>query len=106
MITTRLLRISMAFALATAGFADTITLKNGQVLHGTFLGGTARQIRVDLGDEVQNIDVGDISNIAFGGGAPRMSERIPPPPPPPPRQERMEPPQQMSGPLGITLPAG
>lgn len=46
----RLLQVGIALAIATAGFADTITLKSGQVVNGTFLGGTARQVRVDLRD--------------------------------------------------------
>ncbi len=60
----------------------------------TYLGGTARQVRVDLGDQVQNIEVADIARIEFSS---------PPPPPPPPPQEAPPPPPQQ---LGITLPAG
>lgn len=92
----RVIRVFLALALATMGFADTITLKNGQVINGTYLGGSARQVRVDLGDQVQNIEVADISRIEFSSPAP-----TPPPPPPPPPQEA-PPPQQ----LGVTLPAG
>jgi hypothetical protein len=57
-------------ALATAGFADTVTLKSGRVIHGTYLGGTARQLRVDTGDRVENLDVGDVVRIEFGDFAP------------------------------------
>jgi hypothetical protein len=34
----RLLQIGIALAVATAGFGDTITFKNGQVVNGTFFG--------------------------------------------------------------------
>ena len=88
--------ICSLLAVATAGFGDTITLKNGQVVHGTYLGGTARQVRVDLGDQVQNFDVSDIERIEF---------RSPMPPPPPPPQREMAPPPAATV-LGITLPAG
>ena len=94
----RLLQIGMALAVATIGFGDTITLKNGQVVNGTYLGGTARQVRVDLGDQVQTFDVGEIARIEFGGPPPQA-------PPPPPRQEVMAP-QPAPPVLGITLPAG
>ena len=86
----------MAFAVVS--FADTITLKNGQVVTGTYLGGTARSVRIDMGDRVQTFDIGDIVRIEFATSAPE-----PPPPPPPPPQEYAAP---QPGPLGITLPAG
>jgi len=63
----RLLQIGIALLLATAGFADTVTLKSGRVVNGTYLGGTARQVRVDMGDRVETLDVSDISRIEFGG---------------------------------------
>jgi hypothetical protein len=62
-------------ALATAGFADTVTLKSGRVIHGTYLGGTARQLRVDTGDRVENLDVGDVVRIEFGDFAPAPAPR-------------------------------
>jgi hypothetical protein len=102
----RLLQIGIALAVATAGYGDTITLRNGQVLSGTYLGGTARQVRVDMGDQVQTIDIGEISRIEFGGGAPSMPEMQPPP-----RREEMAPrreemPPRQEARMGITLPAG
>ena len=66
----RLIHLAIALALATAGFADTVTLKSGRVIHGTYLGGTARQLRVDTGDRVENLDVGDVVRIEFGDYAP------------------------------------
>ena len=32
--------------------ADIVTLKNGRVMNGTYLGGTAREVRLDMGDHV------------------------------------------------------
>jgi hypothetical protein len=66
----RLIHLAIALVLATAGFADTVTLKSGRVIHGTYLGGTARQLRVDTGDRVENLDVGDVVRIEFGDFAP------------------------------------
>ena len=42
----RLFIAGIALACASLAFADTITMKNGDVIKGTFLGGTARQVRV------------------------------------------------------------
>jgi hypothetical protein len=100
----RVIRLFLALAIATAGFADTITLKNGQVIEGTFLGGTARQVRVDLGDQVQNIEIADIARIEFGGPPSTPPPPPPPAPPPPPPPQDVQPPAPQQ--LGITLPAG
>jgi hypothetical protein len=71
----RLIHLTIALALATAGFADTVTLKSGRVIHGTYLGGTARQLRVDTGDRVETLDVGDVARIEFGDFAPAPAPR-------------------------------
>ncbi len=56
-----------AFALASA---DTVTLKNGRVMNGTYLGGTAREIRLDMGDHVETIPVERVSTVQFDSAAP------------------------------------
>ncbi len=61
----RLLSLGIVIALASVCFADTVTLKNGQVVSGIYLGGTARQVRIDDGNRVQTIDVSDIQRIEF-----------------------------------------
>src|ERR1039458_941070 len=100
----RLLHIAVAFVAATVCLADTITMKDGRVIQGTYLGGTARQVKVEIGDQIQTLDVSDVARIEFGGSAP-----VADPAPPPMREERREerreaPPQRAE--LGITLPAG
>ena len=74
----RLFCIGLALACATIGFADTVTLRSGRVIQGTYLGGSARQVRVDLGDRIETLDVTDVSRIEFNVSAP-----VPPPPPEP-----------------------
>jgi hypothetical protein len=76
-------------------FGDTITLRNGQVVTGTYLGGTARQVRIDLGDQVQTFDVSDIVRIEFSTPAPQ---------PPPPAHETAAP--QPPPAAEVSLPAG
>jgi hypothetical protein len=100
----RLSYAAMVLVFATLGFADTITLKNGKVINGNYLGGTARAVRVEVGDNVQTVDVDDITRIEFGGmAAPappvqRRESTIMRPAPAPAAQARAE------GP--VTLPAG
>jgi len=64
----RLIYAGMAFLVASIGFADTITLKSGRVINGTYLGGTARTIRVDDGENVRTLDVSDVQRIEFASG--------------------------------------
>jgi len=71
----RLLRIAIVLAIATAGFADTVTLKSGRVINGTYLGGTARTIRVEVGDNIETLDISDVSRIEFRG-APASSSSM------------------------------
>jgi hypothetical protein len=70
----RLLHVGIALSLVTAGFADTVRLKNGRVIEGTYLGGSARQVRVEVGDQIRTLDVGEIDRIEFAG------QPAPPPP--------------------------
>jgi len=63
----RLIHIAIALVLATAGFADTITMKSGRVINGTYLGGTARTIKVEIGDRIETLDLSDVVRIEFGG---------------------------------------
>ncbi|MCX6630094.1 MAG: hypothetical protein NTW28_20950 [Candidatus Solibacter sp.] len=62
----RLIFAGITLVCATLGFADTITLKSGRVMNGTYLGGTARTVRIDDGVNVRTIDVSDILRIEFG----------------------------------------
>jgi len=103
----RLFCIGIALACAGLAFADTVTMKNGRVIQGTYLGGTARQIRVDRGDQIQTLDVSDVSRIEFSGSdsasqpAPNRSEIYRPAP-----AEPLPPPLPEPRRAGVELPAG
>src|SRR5438445_340026 len=92
--TMRLRYTGLVLTFAAASFADTVTLKNGNVVNGTYLGGNSRQVRLEVGDNIQTLDVTDISRIEFGGtpppapAAPRYENNVmhPSDPPPPPVQ--------------------
>jgi hypothetical protein len=64
----RLLHIGFALLLATAGYADIVTLKSGRVINGTYLGGSAREVRVEVGDQIETFDTTQIAKIEFGNG--------------------------------------
>jgi hypothetical protein len=72
MIGARLFSTALLLACATVVWADTITMKDGRIFAGTYLGGNARQIRVDLGPEVRTFDLSDVARIEFSnsGSAP------------------------------------
>jgi hypothetical protein len=104
----RFVTVLFALALTTAGFADTLTLRSGQVINGTYLGGTARTIKMEVGDAIQTFDVTDISSLQFTAGAPAASSAPAPAPAPAPAAPAPAPQQtaQDSGGLGIEIPAG
>jgi hypothetical protein len=56
--------------------ADTLTLRNGTTVQGTYLGGTSRQVRMDLNGDIRTYDIGQVQSVIFDGDQP------PPPPPP------------------------
>jgi hypothetical protein len=103
--------LSSAFAVflifGAVADADSINLRSGEVVQGTYLGGTARQIRIDVNGNIQTYDIGQVQSVTFGdlsfqqgppppqgAGYPRDRDRYannnPAPPPP--------------APLGITIP--
>jgi hypothetical protein len=84
----RTLHIALALAVAGIGLADTVTLRSGRVVNGNYLGGTPRQIRVDIGDRIETLDVADVARIEFGG----------PPPAPPPAPAAEAPPRLQRNP--------
>jgi hypothetical protein len=67
---------------AGAGFvlADTVHLKGGRRVDGTFMGGDTRQIRLMGTDgNLQTFDIGDVDSIRFSNGAAAASLPAPAP---------------------------
>jgi hypothetical protein len=103
------MRFFMIMMLVTgvAALADTLYLKDGKVVGGAYLGGTARQIRMDLGDRVASYDLADVAKIEFQS----VSAAAPEPPPPPREEPRERPRIQRSDPdpapaSSLTIPSG
>jgi hypothetical protein len=76
---------------AAVGLADTILMKDGRTIRGTYLGGSPRQVKLEVGDQIQTLDIGDISRIEFTQSAP-TTPNLPPPEPPPGRTVSVTPP--------------
>lgn len=81
--------------LLTAGLAsfglvhaDVLVLKNGQVINGTYFGGTSGTIRFQTKEAVLTLAVGELLALEFQGrdssSASAVAELPPPPPPPVP----------------------
>jgi hypothetical protein len=62
--------VAALLTLVSIGFADSLTLKDGRVVNGTYLGGNARQIRMEVGDNIQTFEIERISSIQFGSAPP------------------------------------
>jgi len=79
---------------ALAAFADTLELKNGSVIKGTFIGGSEAQLSFRVGSTVQHYPVTDILSLKFdsdggratsgNGFAPRPEPNYAPTPVPAP----------------------
>jgi hypothetical protein len=67
----------LAMACAAACAADTLTLRNGQVVHGTYMGGTARTVKMQVDDSVKTYDVTDVATLQFTAPAPAASTAHP-----------------------------
>jgi len=65
--------------------ADTLILRNGKVIQGTYLGGTARQIRMAVEDRVETYDISEVARLEFEASPSAKSEPATRPVPPPGR---------------------
>jgi hypothetical protein len=101
--------------------ADTLVLRNGSHLDGTFVGGDSRSVRFAIGSQVNTYPIGDVDSVQFANGNSQSSSNAYPSTPPPPQQQQPPPQQQPAptesysapasapqgeGPLGVELPAG
>lgn len=57
------------FLLSVFALGDTLTLKDGRVISGTYLGGTTTAIRFLSADRVEMIPISDIQRVSFDPGA-------------------------------------
>lgn len=68
----------VALVVSAFGFADTLTLRNGQVLNGDYVGGDARHVRFAVGDRVDSYSIDEVENLRFRVGDRLSSQDAPP----------------------------
>jgi hypothetical protein len=65
-----------------SAFPDVLTLKTGEKIQCTYLGGTARIVRAEVAGIIKAYDVAQVANISFLDGessAPATTKAVPPP---------------------------
>jgi hypothetical protein len=72
----RLTIVVVVLAMSSQG--DTLRLRNGSIVNGSFLGGTADDVRFMVDDNMQHYARGDVAEIVFGSiNAPSASREVP-----------------------------
>ncbi|HKW56118.1 MAG TPA: hypothetical protein VJN42_02060 [Candidatus Acidoferrum sp.] len=74
---------ALALLFAGAALADTLELKDGRIIQGRYLGGTAAVMRFEVNGEVQTFNVSQIVAVTFTGAAGAISAPAPTRPPAP-----------------------
>ena len=92
------------FFIGTAA-ADTLELKDGRVLQGRFLGGTAAVLRFEINGGIQTFSVNDIVALTFTHPVPAAAP-APPPPAPAPAPAPVAQAEPVAPGSAITIPAG
>jgi hypothetical protein len=65
----RITLIALALAPCILCFGDTLILKTGENIEGTYLGGTARVLRLEINGQVQSFDVANVASVQFANGS-------------------------------------
>ncbi|HYL64238.1 MAG TPA: hypothetical protein VE077_16620 [Candidatus Methylomirabilis sp.] len=73
----------LGLLLSSAALADTLELKDGRVIQGRYLGGTAAVMRFEVNGEVQTFNVSQIVALTFTGSSATSAPATPAPPPAP-----------------------
>jgi len=69
-----LLAAVLGLFVISSGFPDTLTLRNGKVIDGNFVGGTTRQVKMETSAGTQVFDIGEVASIVFTpSGAPAVA---------------------------------
>jgi hypothetical protein len=105
---------TLLFVFSALASADTISLRNGETIQGAYLGGTARQIRVDVNGNIRTLEIDRVQSVTFNDPG-QASSTAPAPPPPSPADAGYQrdrygytapdpAPAPPPGALGITVP--
>lgn len=97
--------LALGTAFASTASADTLELRDGTVVHGTFVGGTQFNIRFDVNGQVKYYSTKDILTLSFDTNAAPPPAATPPVAAPAPSQTPATPPPAAA--TGApTVPAG
>ncbi len=58
--------LAAAALLLSITWADTLTLRSGRVVNGSYLGGDSRQVRIAVGDRIESFSIADVVRLEFG----------------------------------------
>src|SRR5687768_420897 len=61
--------IACTVVCLTALLADTVVLRSGKTVEGTYLGGDARKVRVAVAERVDTFDISEVAEIKFGSAS-------------------------------------
>jgi hypothetical protein len=90
---------------SSLAWADTLGLKNGSLIKGKFMGGTATEISFQVGSSVQKYNVADIASLQFDSEGIASDQLVPETTSLPSAPQPAEP-DGMKRPANVTLPAG
>src|SRR2546429_2619472 len=96
---------ALAMLFGSSAAADTLELRDGRVLQGRFLGGTAAVMRFEINGGIQTFNVNEIVALTFTHPAPAAAP-APPPPAPAPAPAPVAKVQPVAPGGSITIPAG
>ncbi|HXJ44840.1 MAG TPA: hypothetical protein VNH18_36470 [Bryobacteraceae bacterium] len=113
MMSKTILSAGMVLLAATSAWADRLTLKTGTVVNGSYLGGTSRQVRMEVDGQVQNYEIDQVRSISFDEDQQTRSSRPAAQPPsyqPPPASQpalssRASDQNYQQSVSGVTIPA-
>lgn len=103
--------------LSSFAYSDTLKLRNGSTIIGTYTGGTDDQINFRVGSTVQQFNVADVASISFSSynssvvsddsdGRPQNNQYQPPPPPPPAQDRDQDDSTYRRFSNNVTIPSG
>jgi len=97
---------ALSAALAGAGAADTLELKDGRVLQGKYLGGTQAILRFELNGEVQAFSTNDIVALTFTRGSSQPQAATAPPQAQDPAPQNMAPAPNAPSSVAVSTDSG
>jgi len=66
MMSKRALLAGVVLLIPAGAWADHLTLKTGTVVNGAYLGGSARQLRMEVDGQIQTYNIEEVRSVTFG----------------------------------------